>query len=280
MLARRELPQQYAQWNRFWGAPGGRRWPNAVRERVWDATSGRRWPPAVALLERLDNRPLVQRVRGPFAFQVNSPTRAYEYPWAYHQLADLGPSRILEIGGALSGLQFVFAKDGHEVHNVDPFFDYGAGDYDIDPVAEHASLNRTFGTNVVLHRSTLPETELAGSFSAILCISTLEHLPPESIEATLSRVKQLIAPGGLVVLTIDLFLDLTPFCSRTTNRWGINASVAWIEDLLGYKVVTGERAELYGYEEFSTDEILSRLEEFAINAGYPQMAQLVTFQAS
>src|SRR5260370_20080335 len=280
MLARRELPQQYAQWNRFWGAPGGRRWPNAVRERVWDATSGGRWLPAVALLERLDNRPLVQRVRGPFAFQVNSPTRAYEYPWAYHQLADLGPSRILEIGGALSGLQFVFAKDGHEVHNVDPFFDYGAGDYDIDPVAEHASLNRTFGTNVVLHRSTLPETELAGSFSAILCISTLEHLPPESIEATLSRVKQLIAPGGLVVLTIDLFLDLTPFCSRTTTRWGINASVACIEDLLGYKVVTGERAELYGYEEFSTDEILSRLEEFALKAGYPQMTQLVTFQAS
>jgi hypothetical protein len=280
MLARRDLPQQYARWNRVWGAPGGRRWPNAVRERVWDAAGGRRWPPSVALLKKLDNRPLVQRARGPFAFQGNSPTRAYEYPWAYHQLADLGPSRMLEIGGALSGLQFVLAKDGHEVHNVDPFFDYGAGGYDIDPVAEHASLNRTFGTNVVLHRSTLPETELAGSFSAVFCISTLEHLPPESIEATLSRVKQLIAPGGLVVLTIDLFLDLAPFCSRTTNRWGINASVAWIEDLLGYKMVAGERAELYGYQEFSTDEILGRLEEFAINARYPQMAQLVTFQAS
>ena len=279
MLARRDLPHQYAQWNHIWGAPYGRPLPNAVRNRVWGAPGDRRWPSAVAILKMLDNRPLMQRVRGPFAFQSNSPTRAYEFPWAYHQLAGLGPSRILEIGGALSGLQFVLAKDGHEVHNVDPFFDYGGSHYDIDPVAEHASLNRAFGTNVALHRSTLPETEFSGSFSAVLCISTLEHLPPESIEATLSAVKQLIAPGGLVVLTIDLFLDLMPFCSRSTNRWGINASVAWIENLLGYTMVTGERAELYGYKEFSTDEILSRLEEFAINVGYPQMAQLVTFRA-
>lgn len=219
-------------------------------------------------------------MRGSFAFQNNSPTRAYEYPWAYYQMAGLGPSRILEIGGALSGLQFVLAKDGHEVHNVDPFSDYGSGGYDVDPVARHASLNRAFGTNVVLHRSTLPEAELDSSFSAVFCISTLEHLPPESIEATLSAVKKLMAPGGLVVLTVDLFLNLVPFCGRTSNRWGINASVAWIEDVLGYQMVTGERAELYGYEDFSTDDILSRLDEFAINVEYPQMAQLVTFRAS
>lgn len=279
MLARRDLPDEYAKWNRTWAAPNGRRWPNALRNRAWAVPFGRRWP-TVALLKQLDNRALVRRARGPFAFQGNTGTRAYEYPWAYYQLADIGPSRILEIGGALSGLQFVLAKHGHEVHNVDPFIDYGAGDYSIDPVAEHASLNRAFGTNVVLHHSTLPETELAGNFSAIFCISTLEHLPSEDIEATLSAVKKLLAPGGLVVLTIDLFLDLAPFCSRTSNRWGINVSVAWIEELLGYPIVAGERAELYGYQEFSTDRILSRLEEFAINEGYPQMAQLVTFRAS
>jgi len=180
----------------------------------------------------------------------------------------------------LSGLQFVLAKDGHEVHNVDPFFDYGSGDYDVDPVAEHASLNRTFGTNVILHKSTMPEADLSGDFSAVFCVSTLEHLPPESIEATLATVKKLLAPGGLVVLTLDLFLNLAPFSNRTSNVWGTNSSVAWIEDLLGYEMITGERAELYGYKEFSTEDILSRLDEFAINVGYPQMAQLVTFRAN
>ena len=263
MLAKRNLPAQYAQWNHTWGAPYGRRWPSAGTP-----------------LEKLDNRSLIRRIRGPFAFQDNSSTRAYEFPWAYHQLTGLGPSRIVEIGGALSGLQFVLAKDGHEMHNVDPFFDYGSGDYAVDPVAEHASLNRVFGTNVILHKSTLPEADLDGKFSAVVCVSTLEHLPPESIEATLATVKQLIAPGGLVVLTIDLFLNLAPFCNRTANTWGINSSVAWIEDLLGYEMVTGERAELYGYKEFSTEDILSRLDEFSFNVGYPQMAQLVTFRAS
>ena len=263
MLARRHLPEKYAQWNHAWGVPYGRRWPSAVSR-----------------IKQLGDRQLVQRLRGPFAFQDNSSTRAYEFPWAYDQLSGLGHSRIVEIGGALSGLQFVLAKDGHEVHNVDPFFDYGSGKYDVDPVAEHASLNRTFGTNAILHKSTLPEADLSGNFNAAVCVSTLEHLPPESIEATLKTVKELLVPGGLVVLTLDLFLNLAPFCSRTSNTWGTNSSVAWIEDLLGYEMVAGNRAELYGYDEFSTDDILSRMEEFAINVGYPQMAQLVTFRAS
>jgi len=263
MLARRSLPDQYAQWNHVWGAPYGRRWPSALTR-----------------IKKLGDRPAAQRLRGPFAFQDNSSTRSYEFPWVYDQLSGLAPSRIVEIGGALSGLQFVLAKDGHEVHNVDPFFDYGSGDYDVDPVAEHASLNRTFGTNVILHKSTMPEADLSGDFSAVFCVSTLEHLPPESIEATLATVKKLLAPGGLVVLTLDLFLNLAPFSNRTSNVWGTNSSVAWIEDLLGYEMITGERAELYGYKEFSTEDILSRLDEFAINVGYPQMAQLVTFRAN
>ncbi len=260
MLARRELPHAYAQWNRTWAAPYGRR------------------SPAVALLRPL-GRNRVRQARGPFAFQGNTTTRAYEYPWAYHQLADLSASRILEIGGALSGLQFVLARHGHEVHNVDPFFDYGKGNYDIDPAAEHATLNQTFGTNVVLHRSTLPEADLVGGYSAVVCISTLEHLPHDSIQATLGAIKPLLNPGGLVVLTVDLFLNLKPFCSRPTNIWGTNVSVAWLDELLGYPMVTGDRAELNGYQEFSTDRILSHLEEFAIGAGYPQLAQLVTFRA-
>jgi hypothetical protein len=74
-------------------------------------------------------------------------------------------------------------------------------------------------------------------------------------------------------------LNLTPFCSRTTNVWGSNASVAWIDELLGYTMVAGDRCELYGYPEFSTDQILSRLDEFAIGIYYPQMAQLVSFKA-
>jgi len=269
MLARRELPMEYDRWNRTWGAPFGRhQFASQMLKRAGTATR-----------DSVLGSATMRRARGPFAFQWNTVTRTYEYPWAYSQVADLGPSRILEIGGALSGLQFVLAKDGHDVHNVDPFHNYGNGAYGPDPVAEHASLNRAFGTDVRLHRSSLPAADLTGSFSAIISISTLEHLTADEVRATLTAVKQLLAPGGVLVLTIDLFLNLVPFCHRATNAWGHNLSVAWIEEFLGYSMVAGDRRELYGYAEFSSDAILSRLEEFAMNFDFPQMAQLVAFRA-
>ncbi len=236
------------------------RWPNPIRRQA------------------LNNKWL-DRARGPFAFQPNTSTRAYEYPWAYDQVAALGPSRILEIGGALSGLQFVLAKDGHDVHNVDPFLDLGVRHYDLDPIKEHARLNRSFRTRVTLHRTTLPEAGLTGTFGAVLCISTIEHMLVEDITATLLTAKELLAPGGLLVLSVDLFLDIAPFSKRTSNRWGTNASIAWIQDLVGLEMVFGDRSELYGYSDFSTERTLSRLDELAIATGYPQMAQLVTFQS-
>lgn len=280
MLARRELPAVYEQWNIAWGAPWGRR-------AVASPLDCGRSEMLVRYLERLPARirvPMLRsaqmnRVRGPFAFQPNSSTRAYEYPWAFYQVTGLGPSRILEIGGALSGLQFVLAKSGHEVHNVDPFFDYGDGQYEVDPITEHAALNRSFGTDVILHRTTLPAADLKEEFAAVLCISTIEHLSEDDIVETLNAATKLLAPGGLLVLTVDLFLNLEPFCDRKANQWGSNASIAWIEELLGYEMVVGDRSELFGYPEFSAPKILSGLEEFAVATQYPTLAQLITFQA-
>lgn len=280
MLARRELPPEYEKWNVTWGSPWGLRAlasPNHLG----------RSEKVVEYVERLPvrfRRPVLQsdhmnRFRGPFAFQPNTSTRGYEYPWAFHQVKQLGPSRILEVGGALAGLQFVLAKSGYEVHNVDPFFDYGSGQYEVDPAAEHAALNRSFGTDVILHRATLPEANLTDKFSAVLCISTIEHLSEQDIASTLNTVREILQPGGLLVLTVDLFLNLVPFSNRKSNQWGSNASIAWIEDLVGYEMVFGDRSELYGYPEFSVSTILSRLEEFAISTQYPQMAQLISFRA-
>ena len=120
---------------------------------------------------------------------------------------------------------------------------------------------------------------LTAPFSAILCISTIEHLSPEDVEATLVAAKELLAPGGLLVLTVDLFFNLEPFCSRTSNVWGTNASIALMDEILGFEMVSGNQEELYGYPQFSTDNVLNQLEIFAIGVHYPQMAQLVTFRA-
>ncbi len=283
MLARQKLPAEYEAWNAKWGAPWGRRavvspddWGR--REKLLDYVERLPWRLRVPVLRSTQ----MNRVRGPFAFQSNTSTRRYEYPWAFREIEGLGPSRILEVGGALSGFQFVLAQSGHEVHNVDPFFDYGEGEAgysDVDPIAEHAALNRSFGTDVTLHRATLPAANLTGEFGAVLCISTIEHLSEPDVVATLAAAKDLLAPGGLLVLTVDLFLNLQPFCERKANDWGSNVSIAWIEEIVGYEMVTGERSELCGYPEFSAERILSRLEEFAVSTQYPQLAQLVTFRA-
>jgi 2-polyprenyl-3-methyl-5-hydroxy-6-metoxy-1,4-benzoquinol methylase len=269
MLAKRQLPPEYEKWNQQWGVPYGL---HSTATSVLNLLPG-------SVRSKIYGQHAVQRARGPFAFQPNSSTRSYEYPWAYHQLAGFGPSRILEIGGALSGLQFVLAKDGHEVHNVDPFVDYGSGEYDVNPVSEHDALNDLFGTHVILHRSTLPDARIDGSFDAVCCISTIEHLNRADIEATMKRVTQLLRPGGRLVVTLDLFLNLEPFCRRTSNEWGTNMSAAWLQELTGFELVSGERAELFGYEDFSSDCVLSHLEDYATNVYYPQMAQLMTLQA-
>ena len=268
MLARRLLPVEYQSFNARYGAPSGRhRFVVGMADRIGGPVQGlMRTTPAC-------------RWRGPFAHQWNTRTRAYEYPWVHHQLASLGPSRILEIGGALSGFQFALAAEGHEVHNVDPFLDYGDAGYAIDPVVVHAALNRAFRTNVTLHRTTVPEAALAGPFDAVVCVSTIEHLSREDIAATMAAAREVLVPGGLVVLTVDLFLDLAPFTDRVSNRWGANVPISWLQETLGTaEIVQGVRDELYGCDGFSPVAVLSRLEEYAMSADYPQLAQMVAFR--
>ena len=62
----------------------------------------------------------MRRARGPFAIQWNTAAHTHEYPAASFRVAELGPSRFLEIGGALSWHHFVLANDGHDVQNLVP----------------------------------------------------------------------------------------------------------------------------------------------------------------
>jgi SAM-dependent methyltransferase len=179
--------------------------------------------------------------------------------------------------GALSGFQFTPARAGCEVHNVDPFLDYGTGDYESGPQRRLAQLNRAFKTDVRLHKASLPEADVDGLFDVVCSVSTLEHVPAEVLTETLHVARRLLKPDGRIVLTVDLFLNLQPFCSREGNQWGTNVSPKWIADTLEMGLVEGCPDEFFGFEEFSIDDILVRLEDFAVNTEYPQMAQLMVF---
>ena len=261
MLARRSQAKQFAEWNQRWGAPFGFEGhaelsqPNSLTESV------------------------ARRV-GIFGAQPNSTTRRVEFPWAFHALALRQGMRAVEVGGGMSGLQFILDISGVEVTNVDPFIQYGSSRTKwIDPVASHATLNRFFGTNVSLRRTRLPEAGLpSNSFDAVYCISTLEHLDTCEAENVMAEAKRILRPDGYLVLTIDLFLNLAPFTTRVENEWGRNPDIAALVEHSGMALISGLECELFGFTDFSPMSVLAKLERYEMHQHYPQLAQLMILQ--
>ena len=93
----------------------------------------------------------------------------------------------------------------------------------------------------------------------------------------IALIYDLLKPGGYFVLTLDLFLNLAPFCSRETNEYGSNISARLIAEAAPFELHEGERRELLGYDEFDPDRILSTLEQFMIG-DYPALAQLMVLK--
>lgn len=255
MIARRALPPDHAAWNHRWRAPFGLQ------------LKGYR--------HHLDRFPMLKAsLCGPFAFQPTSETRRGEFPWAFYAAPITPGLRVLEIGGAHSGFQFALAREGATVTNVDPMVDYGGPAYTHDPDPLHAVLNRAFHTHVTMLVSTIGTAGLeSASFDRAYSISTLEHLEPEAYKEVLRETRRVLKPGGLFVLTVDLFLNLAPFTTRQRNRYGRNLSIAQLVHDADMEMIAGDRTELYGFPEFTTDGVLGNLAHLIIG-GYPALAQM------
>ncbi|MGI8512699.1 MAG: class I SAM-dependent methyltransferase [Solirubrobacteraceae bacterium] len=215
----------------------------------------------------------VARWLGPFAWQPNSTTRSAEYPFAHGQIAALGrPVRIVDVGAGLSGLQFVLAAEGDAVTTVDPAA-AGRTQWPLD-CAVHARLCRHLRAPVSLVGATLAEAALPDdSADVLLCISTLEHLDPGEVEAFAGQVKRVLAPDGIAILTVDLFLDLAPFTGVPANATGRNVDIRALLERAGLSLVAGEPAELCGFGEFDPGAIRARQSEFLEARHAPVLAQ-------
>ena len=262
MLARRKLPAEYRAWNRQWGAPFGHRRSSSVRV-------GRQ-------LEKLERR--YPQLKGPFGIQENSTVRTYEYPWAYFA-APIEPGlRVVEIGGGLAGFQFVLSKQGVDVINVDPGMEALGIGWPCDQ-SSIDRLNRAFHTTVRLENTTLQEAELADeSVDRVYSISTIEHIPPGELPELTREIRRILKPGGQVVLTVDLFLNLAPFTARLANRYGWNIDVKALADQLGLEKTIGDERELNGYPAFDPQHVLSELAHLFYDYYYPALAQLVVLE--
>lgn len=253
MIAPRDLPVEFYAWNRNQHAPFGRR-------------------------NRL-SRLLGDRYRGPFAFQANNGTRVYEYPWAYtainaHRAARGGrPLSIIELGGSLAGLQWVLAREGHRVVNIDPGLSARGVGWDVN-ADRHRALSRTFGAAVELVPRTLAEANLQdGIADVLLCISTIEHFAPPDLAEFAAHAARIVKPDGVVILTIDLFLDLAPFSSVERHQYGTNVDVRRLLSDAKLELVQGNPKELHGYPEFTSERVLAGLAGYLVGQPYPALAQ-------
>jgi SAM-dependent methyltransferase len=245
MLLRAILPPEHAAWNRAQGAPYG-------------------FAARAVVPRRLRHLPLFAGAVGPFGFQTNNHTRRSEYPWAVEQIAPRPGRRVLEIGGGKSGMQFVLARAGCQVVNVDPGERAHGRGWPVTPELI-ATLNRRFATDVTLRPCFIEDAGLADdSFDCATSISVLEHIPEPDLARILGHVRRALRPGGTFVLTVDLFLDLEPFTVVKSNSYGKNLSLAWLVNESRMELAHGDRAELCGFPEFDPGRIAARRAELLV----------------
>ena len=262
MLLPKKLEPRYIEWNKKWGAPFGRRPANL---RVHDLR-GRMTAADEALLAET----------GMFSVQPTNDTRTIEYPWAYHAARLLTPMRILEVGGGLSGFQFVLSREGHAVDNVDPGLDRLGW-----PVSQDAmhTLNRVFSTNVSLLKCGIEEAKLPiGAYDRAFCLSVIEHLPLDEARRGLKIIHRALKPDGLLIVTLDLFLDLIPFSRRSKNQWGCNQVVTDLIDSSQFEIVQGNQRELLGFPEFDVQEVMGKLDQYFLGSFHPVLAQAMVLR--
>lgn len=268
MIAPRELPKKYQEWNARYRAPYGAGWWRGLGQmpggsRVWN----RRF--------RLPSG--VMRMIGEFGFQANNSTRVYEYPWCYEMGACKAGMRVIDVGSGASGLPFVLAAEGVEVTAVDPLPEVPGAEQWVFTQKDYAKLNGAFGNRVKYIPKLLEDARLEGGvYDRVFCVSVIEHVPTSVVPPLMAEIRRLLKPGGLFITTIDLFVDVKPFAEKVENEWGTNMDVRWLVECSKMEMVVGKKDELYGYPEFDAAKIKARESEFL--RGSVALTQLVVLK--
>jgi len=167
--------------------------------------------------------------------------------------------QVIELGAGASGFQFMLSQQGLDVTSVDPL-ENPSGDVEWRFSSDGFDhLNAAFGGNVRFIRERIENAGIRdGTVDRVFAISVIEHVPESAIGSLVQGVSRALKPGGLLVATIDLFLDLQPFTEVEANQYGRNISVRSLVDQSGLELVGGQREELCGFEEFVPTRISGR----------------------
>lgn len=267
MIAKKVIPKNFISWNRRYGSPYGNAYDSCT------FLNRLRWQ----IIKRNYHLHggIFARLVGPFSFQSNNTTRIIEYPWAFYATDLKRGMKAIDIGGGLGGFQFVLAKNGLEVINIDP----GSQEYGWNyQKSLFVKLNKAFGTNITLYQDKIENMNLKeGFYDRIFCISVLEHLSFDDGYKVVQESYKLLKKSGYLILTVDLFLDLYPFTTKKKDKWGTNIPVYELVKSINTKLVFGNISEIYGSPTFRSKRILENLPNYFIGT-WPVLSQLIVLR--
>lgn len=262
MLVKKDLPDNFAQWNKKYKAPTGAWLWNRL-----DALSSKISPKGKNILwEKRFSFPdfLIKQI-GAFGFQRNSASREYEYPLCFLSANLEKGMRVLEVGAGASGFQFALAEFGVDMTSVDPLINPSKSVDWIFTSKEFQHLNKSFGDRVNFIQDFLQNAKLDdNSYDRVFSISAIEHIPAEEIAPLVKEIARILKPSGLFIATIDLFLDCYPFTDKVSNRFGSNISIFNLIQDSGLTIKQGNPQELYGYPEFKPEIIRQNLDQYLV----------------
>ena len=206
MLARKELPDAYAEWNASLGAPFG-----------YFSSKTRLPKRLLTRCKKIIPFPARLHLFGPFSVQPNTTNRTFEYPWAISVRPIWQGMRVVEIGGGLSGFQFALSKMGCEVTNIDPGMKAAGRGWPCDAKTIARMKSGVRNQRHLAKYDDRTRQLPSDSFDRAFSISVLEHMPDAEIENVMGELYRILKPGGELILTVDLFLDIAPFSTALAN---------------------------------------------------------------
>lgn len=178
------------------------------------------------ILSSLGDEYIRRRCRQDFDEQSFTRTneRPIEYGYVFQQLNKLQPQSVLDVGSGISALPALLSTCGFVVTATDNVRDYWPP----------GMLNRHWHTV----DDDIRDSKLSGDFDAVICVSTLEHIPEHA--AAMRHMLRLTRPGGHLIVT-------TPYNETRYHENVYTAQEAAYGSDLPYPAQSFSRAELDGW---------------------------------
>lgn len=133
-------------------------------------------------------------------------SREFEYPYAFYHIKATKQmdKKVLDAGSGITFFPFYLSMHGYDVSCVDN---------DARLQSAFTKLNEDLPKLLKVKFAkadlrSLPYED--NTFSHICCISVLEHMLPGDVDRVLREFKRLLVPGGICILSVDVFLREKP----------------------------------------------------------------------